>query len=318
MKLEKYIIGMDGGGTKTHAVITNLSGVILAEHIAGPSNFQIIGVEKAAETIYSLIEMCCDSVECAISDLSIVACGLTGAGRTGDQKRMADGLKKFSAAKKKKLKKVIIESDARIALEGAFKGGAGIILIAGTGSIAFGKDVKGNVHRVGGWGRVLGDEGSGYFLGRLGLSAVTRHIDGRGDKTKLSDMIAKEFGLNDQTSIINAVYKNNFDVASIAPLVMTAAGNKDRVCLAIIENAVVELAWHVQIAAEKISSATSKKVKEKIHVSFIGGLIGNETIVSRLLTQYLDVNFPVIEMIPPMSSPAYGAAVLGLSQFKKS
>lgn len=305
---------MDGGGTKTHAVITDLHGTILAEHVAGPSNFQIIGVDKAAETIFSLIEMCCESVNCGIKNIASVVCGLTGAGRVGDQQRMADGLKKFAVSKKSKLKKIIIESDARIALEGAFKGDAGIILIAGTGSIAFGKDAKGNVHRVGGWGRMLGDEGSGYFLGRLGLTAVTRHIDGRGEKTILTAMIAKEFGLTDQTAIINAVYKNNFDIASVAPLVLKAAEKKDQVCATIIETAVIELAEHIRVAGSKISPQSSKKVKTKIHVSLIGGLIANDTLISRLLKQYLVYNQPNTEIIPPMASPSYGAVVMGMKK----
>ncbi|MCK9408724.1 MAG: hypothetical protein M0R68_06275 [Bacteroidetes bacterium] len=314
MKHRQYIIGMDGGGTKTHAVITDQQGAFLAEHFAGPSNFQIIGIEKAAETIFTLVELCCETVDCRTQDVAAIVCGLTGAGRAGDQKQMLDGLKKFARAKKHPLKKVIVESDARIALEGALNGGAGIILIAGTGSIAFGKDAKGNIHRVGGWGRILGDEGSGYYLGRLGLTAITRHIDGRGEKTKLTAMATKMFGLSDQTAIINAVYKENFDVASIAPLVITAAERRDVVCQGIIENAVIELAWHVQVAAEKISTGSTKKVKEKIHVSFIGGLLSNDTLVSRLLKQYLEVHFPVIEIIPPISSPAFGAVVMGRSQ----
>lgn len=311
MKPEQYIIGMDGGGTKTHAVITDIIGTIQAEHFAGPSNFQIIGVEKAAETIFALVEMCCDSVGCEIKNIASVVCGLTGAGRVGDQQRMAVGLKKFALSKKAKLKKVIIESDARIALEGAFKGDAGIILIAGTGSISFGKDSKGNVHRVGGWGRMLGDEGSGYFLGRLGLTAVTRHIDGRGEKTKLTAMVAQEFGLTDQTAIINAIYKNNFDIASVAPFVLKAAEKKDPICETIIETAVIELAEHIRVAGLKIVPPTSKKVKTKIHVSLIGGLIANDTLISRLLKQYLAYNHPNIEVIPPMASPAYGAVVMG-------
>ncbi len=314
MKSEQYIIGMDGGGTKTHAVITDMNGKILAEHFAGQSNFQIIGVEKAAETIFSLVEMCCESVNCEIKNIASVACGLTGAGRIGDQQRMAEGLNKFAVSKKSKLKNIVIESDARIALEGAFKGDAGIILIAGTGSIAFGKDSKGIIHRVGGWGRMLGDEGSGYFLGRLGLTAVTRHIDRRGEKTKLTAMIAKEFGLNDQTAIINAVYKNNFDIASIAPLVLKAAEKKDSICVTIIETAVIELAEHIRVAGLKIIPHTSKKVKTKIHVSLIGGLIANDTLISRLLKQYLAYNHPNIEIIPPMASPAYGAVVMGMKK----
>ncbi len=314
MKSEKYIIGMDGGGTKTHAIIADENGKILKMHFAGPSNFQIIGVEKTAETIFSLIEICCESVNCEIKNIAAVACGLTGAGRIGDQKRMAEGLKKFAESKNAKLKNIIIESDARIALEGAFKGSAGIILIAGTGSIAFGKDSKGVIHRVGGWGRMLGDEGSGYFLGRLGLTAVTRHIDGRGEKTKLTAMIAKEFGLTDQTAIIDGVYKNNFDIASVAPLVLKAAEKKDPICVTIVETAVIDLAEHIRVAGLKIVPQISKKVKTKIHVSLIGGLIANDTLISRLLKQYLAYNHPNIEIIPPMASPAYGAVVMGMKK----
>ncbi len=301
---------MDGGGTKTHAIIADDDGKILKMHFGGPSNFQIIGVEKASETIFSLIEMCCGSVGCALEDIETVVCGLTGAGRIGDQQRMADGLKDHAVSKNVKLKKIIIESDARIALEGAFKGGPGIILIAGTGSIAFGKDRKGVIHRVGGWGRVLGDEGSGYFLGRSGLTAVTRHIDGRGEKTKLRAMIAKEFELKDQTAIINAVYKNNFDVASVAPLVLKAAEKKDPVCLLIVEKSVKDLAEHIGVAAKKISSSSAKKAK--VRVSLIGGLISNDTLISRLLRKHISAKLSRIEIIEPMSSPAYGAVLLGI------
>ncbi|MDD8018025.1 MAG: BadF/BadG/BcrA/BcrD ATPase family protein [Bacteroidota bacterium] len=313
----KFIIGMDGGGTKTHAVIANLNGDILAEHTAGPSNFQIIGVEKTAEAIYSLIGLCCESVECSVDQIVSVVLGLTGAGRVGDQKRMADGLKKYSAKRNVRLKKIIVESDARIALEGAFKGDSGIILIAGTGSIAFGKDAKGNVHRVGGWGRILGDEGSGYFIGRLGMTAVAHELDGRGEKTKLSTMIAKKFRLTDQSEIITAVYKDNFDIASIAPLVLKGAEENDAVCRMIVEQSAIELAEHVEVAAKMISASMQTKVKSKIHLAFIGGLIANETLLSELLRNYLSSNFPSIEIIQPMASPAYGAVVLGMKSSKK-
>ncbi len=310
MKTEKFIIGMDGGGTKTHAVITTEEGRIVAEHTAGPSNFQIIGTEKAAKIIFSLIQKCCASASCNVSDIRSIVCGLTGAGRIGDQRRMAAALKRYARTKKVRLNNVLVESDARIALEGAFKGGTGIILIAGTGSIAFGKDSKGNVHRVGGWGRTLGDEGSGFYVGRLGLTAVTRSMDGRGADTLLTGMIARKFGLSDQTKIITAVYKKNFDIASIAPFVISAAQRKDKVCRAIIESAVIELAWHIEIAAGKIYGTSSKQTRKKIPVSFIGGLIAGDTIVSRLLKKYLKTNFPFVTVIPPLSSPAYGATVM--------
>ncbi len=82
------------------------------------------------------------------------------------------------------IKKFVVESDARVALEGAFSGNPGSILIAGTGSIMFGKDSKGNIHRVGGFGRILGDEGSGFHIARSGLTAVAKQFDGRGERTR--------------------------------------------------------------------------------------------------------------------------------------
>lgn len=307
-----FIIGIDGGGTKTHAVITDRHGNILAEHFGGPSNFQIIGLEKAVETIFSLIRSCCESVGASTHNLLSVACGLTGAGRVGDQQRMAEGLHRYARKKKSPLNNIIIESDARIALEGAFKGGAGIILIAGTGSIAFGKDEKGRILRVGGWGRILGDEGSGYYIGKHGVTAVTRHLDGRGEKTTLTKMLAGKFGLTDQAAIINAVYKEGFDLASVAPLVMEAARKKDKVCTLIIEQAVIELAEHVRVAASEILSTTRSKVKSKVKLAFVGGLIANRTILSELLRKYIQENISLVSMIEPMASPAYGAAILAM------
>jgi N-acetylglucosamine kinase-like BadF-type ATPase len=313
MKSTRYVIGMDGGGTKTAAIIAALDGTIVAEHVAGPSNFQIIGVDTAAQTIFSLIIECCRSAQCTPNDIAVVALGLTGAGRAADQKRMADGLKAHASAQGARLKKVIVESDARIALEGAFKGGPGIILIAGTGSIAFGKDARGAIHRVGGWGRILGDEGSGFFIGRSGLTAVTRFIDGRGEKTLLAKMIAEKFQLVDQAAIIGAVYKNSFDVASVAPLVLEAAAKQDRVSRLIIEQASTELTDHVGALAKKLAAGSRKKVSAKIPVSFIGGLIANETLLRRMLKAQLADALPHIQVADPMSPPAYGAVVMSIA-----
>jgi N-acetylglucosamine kinase-like BadF-type ATPase len=318
MNSNSFVIGMDGGGTKTAAIIAALDGTIVAEHVAGPSNFQMIGVETAAQTIFSLITECCRSAHCTPSHVLSVTLGLTGAGRAADQKRMEDGLKKFSRTQGVRLKHVIVESDARIALEGAFKGEPGIILIAGTGSIAFGKDSKGVVHRVGGWGRILGDEGSGFFIGRSGLSAVSRFMDGRGNRTLLTKLVAEKFQLTDQTKIITAVYKDNFDVASIAPLVLDAAAREDEVSLLIIDQAAAELTDHVSALTDKLLPSFRRKVKAKIPVSFIGGLIANETLLLCKLKEQLTGTLPHIHIVEPMSPPAFGAVVMSLAALQKN
>ena len=313
MKSSEFVIGMDGGGTKTAAMIADREGNVLAQHVSGPSNFQIIGVEAAAKTIFSLIRECCDSVKISPVNVRGMTIGLTGAGRPNDQKRMADGLRKFAASKNVKLRNINIESDARIALEGAFKGGRGIILIAGTGSIAFGKDGKGNVHRVGGWGRILGDEGSGYYIGKRALTAVCRHLDGRSEPTLLTRMIANKFALKTPTDIITAVYKNNFDVATMAPLVFDAAKKGDAASRVIVQGAADELAEHVRSLLKKTEPRKNKLVREKIPLSFIGGLIANDTLLSLALKRKISTSVSQITVITPMSPPVYGAVIMALS-----
>lgn len=313
MKQPRYVIGIDGGGTKTAAIIADARGDILAQHVAGPSNFQIIGVEKAAQTIYSLIRECCSSANVRPAAVSAMTIGLTGAGRTADQQRMADSLTKLAASKKVKLKRVQIESDARIALEGAFKGASGIILIAGTGSIAFGKDASGHVHRVGGWGRVLGDEGSGYFIGRHALTAVCRDLDKRSSPTILTKKVAKRFSLKTPTDIITAVYKDNFDISTLAPLVMEAVEERDPAAEEILRLACSELVEHVRALIPKVEPPGADGVKNKIPLSFIGGLIGTDTPLSRMLRRQISESIAYINVIAPMSPPVYGAVVMAMS-----
>jgi N-acetylglucosamine kinase-like BadF-type ATPase len=313
MKLSQFVIGIDGGGTKTAAMIADLKGNILAQHIAGPSNFQVMGVEKAARVILSLIKECCNSVGCFPKNIRATTVGLAGAGRPDDKKRMVNGLRRLTSSKKVPLRNVRIESDALIALEGAFSGGAGIILIAGSGSIAFGKDEKGTIHRAGGWGRILGDEGSGFFIGKHALTVVCRYLDGRSAPTLLTAMVAKKFGLKTSTDIISAVYKDNLNIAAIAPLVFEAGEQGDAAASEIIQLASIELAEHVRALVTKIQDGKEETVRRKIPLSFIGGLIAEETPLTRALRRQISNSFPNIDIVVPMAPPVYGAVLMALA-----
>jgi len=312
MKPSHYVIGIDGGGTKTLAIISDLKGNILAQHVSGPTNFQVVEFDRSARVLLSLIRECCDSVSASPKNIRATTIGLAGAGRPNDQKRMAMGLKKLLASKKIRLRKVRIESDARVALEGAFKGDAGIILIAGTGSIAFGKDEKGRVHRVGGWGRILGDEGSGYFIGRQALIAVCRELDGRSAATSLTSLLARKFRLRKPSDIITAVYGNSLDFSTLAPLVMEASQEGDAAATEIVQLSALALTEHVRALVLKFRSAEAKVVRKKIPLSFIGGLVANETPLRRALCRQIGMALPDIETIAPMAPPAYGAVVMAL------
>jgi N-acetylglucosamine kinase-like BadF-type ATPase len=314
MAKKQFVIGMDGGGTKTTALLAELRGNVLVEQTGGPSNFQIIGVGKAAEVLFDLIERCCAEIGCSLDEVRSIAAGLTGAGREGDQERMRNGLAEYARRRRVTLRQVVIESDARIALEGAFKGKVGIILISGTGSIAFGKDRAGNVHRAGGWGRVLGDEGSGYSIGRDALNVVTKDLDGRGKPSLLTKLVARQFGLSDQERITAAIYRENFDIASLAPLVIEAATSHDLEASRILNKATFELAEHVRALLNKIEKAS--RVRQKIPLAFIGGVISSDNVFSNILRHKIIFSLPQISIVKPEAPPAYGAVLLALRSLR--
>lgn len=309
------VVGFDGGGTKTAAILADRAGTVLAEASAGPSNFQIIGVEQAAQTLVSLLKHCLTQSGRSGSDLAAVVAGLTGAGRAADQQRMREALLGHLRKEGLPSERVSVESDARIALEGAFKGSSGIILIAGTGSIAFGKTAEGEIFRVGGWGRVLGDEGSGYAIGRDALNLVTRNLDGRGKATLLTKLVAERFGLKDQESIIQAVYRANFDIASVAPLVIEAADQHDTESERLLNRAAFELTEHVRTLTFILEGAT-RAARQKIPLSFVGSLLDNPTTLSKIVKHKIEFSIPQITVIRPQASPAFGAVLMALRLLK--
>jgi len=301
---------MDGGATKTAAMLSELDGVVLAEETGGPTNPQVVGPEKTAEVIVGLVDKLCGKAKLSSSEVLSVVAGLAGAGREGDKERVKTAT--LAEAKKRKINvgRVTIESDGRIALEGALKGRPGIIVIAGTGSFSLAKDHKGGIHRAGGWGRIVGDEGSGFVIGRDGLNAVAKHIDGRGKATLLTKLVDEKLGLSNQEKIINAVYRESFDVARVAPLVIEAAEAKDVECARILNKATFELTEHVRTLVNRIEE--SSHGRSKIALSFIGSLISHDNIYQKILTQKITFSLPQVTVIAPEAQPAYGAVLLSI------
>lgn len=299
----KYLIGIDGGGTKTKCVVTDLSMTILFECFGGPSNFLMLGTEKVSETILSLVEQSKSALNCEYGDFAAIVLGTTGAGRRNDAEMLENAFNKYINEKGITLNCFRVESDARIALEGAFSGKPGSILIAGTGSIMFGKDSAGVIHRVGGFGRFIGDEGSGFFIGKLGLTAVSKQFDGRGKETLLTKLLFEKFNISTPEVLITEIYKNNFDIASVAPLVLEAAAQGDEACLNIVEAQTDELILHLASMSAKIN-------EEKVYVSFIGGIISNDHIFSRIFRKKISEKLPVINIKDPDFAPEMGAVVM--------
>ena len=310
MAKKQFVIGMDGGATKTAALLSDLDGVVIAEETGGASNPQVVGPEKSADVIVNLVEKLCGKANCSTNQVLAVVAGLAGAGREGDKMRVKTATLAEAKRRKVTVGRMTIESDGRIALEGAFKGRPGIILIAGTGSFALAKDHKGGIHRAGGWGRVVGDEGSGFVIGRDGLNVVAKHIDGRGKTTMLTKLVDEKLGLSNQEKIINGVYRENFDVATVAPLVIEAAEAKDVECARILNKATFELSEHVRILVNKIEESSRRT--SKISLAFIGSLISHDNIYQKILTQKVTFSLPQVTVIAPEAPPGYGAVLLSI------
>jgi N-acetylglucosamine kinase-like BadF-type ATPase len=296
----KYLIGIDGGGTKTDCAIADLSGKIIRQTSGKPSNFMIIGVEEALENIFALIEQNLFELGGDFSDVKQIVIGVAGAGREEDAMLLEKGFKDYSDQEGVHFKGVKVLSDAHIALEGAFPDSAGCILIAGTGSILFGKDDKGTIHRVGGFGRLIGDEGSGYSIGRKALNAVSKASDGRGEETMISELLDAKMNHNTSKNIINKVYNEKLDVASVAKIVIQAAEEGDPIAEDILDEEADELVLHIRSLIDKLHT-------NNLNVAFSGSLIDNKNFYSDLLKNKIKSTLPNVKVVKPANPPVSGA-----------
>ena len=299
----KYYIGRDGGGTKTKSVLVDEKMNIISSQIGGPSNFLMIGNEVVSETIFNIINQTLKNSNLSIEQISGIVLGTTGGGRRSDAESLEKSIINFALEKNFHLKNFRVESDARIALEGAFSGKPGCILIAGTGSIMFGKDSKGIIHRVGGFGRFIGDEGSGFKLGQKGLIAVAKEFDGRGNKTLISELLREKFNIENPENLITEIYRNNFDIASIAPLVIQASEKGDHIAEMIIEAETDELIIHIE--------AMQRKLNENIlFVSLIGSIITSDNFYSLRFKEKVVQKLNYVILKEAENPPEIGAAIM--------
>lgn len=300
----KYFIGIDGGGTKTKCFLSDINLNIIDECIGEASNFLVSGLNEVNKRLFKLISSCLKENKLHFTDISSIVIGTAGAGRVVDAENLRKSFIRFLNSKKISFKNFHVVSDARIALEGAFSGNPGSILIAGTGSIIFGKDKNGKIHRAGGFGRLIGDEGSGYSIGRKALNAVSKELDGRSGKTKITELLKRKYKIKSGDDLIISIYrKKNLELSAVVPLVLEAAENKDKIASKIIEEETNELILHIKTIYKKLE-------QKKLNVSFIGGIIENKNIFSNTLRKKIKKELKNIIVTKPQHDPAFGALLL--------
>jgi len=299
----RLFLGVDGGGTKTNVAIANENGTIVAEGRGSPSNPLRVGVETAVANISSAIDSACDSSGISRGDIVAATLGLAGVRRADIRERVRD-----SFVSRMKIRETSVTTDADIALYGTTRGEAGIVVIAGTGSVCLGIDGKGNRAMSGGWGPIAGDEGGGRGIAGEALHCVAKASDGRGPETKLSERAAEYFRASSVENLIGAIYSPQMDnsrIAGFAKLVVETAEEGDVAARRILENAGDELGVAVCAVMERLDLATQDVPIGCVGSVFEGGRILTEPMMTRILKcssrAYLTT---------PAISPARAAALM--------
>lgn len=287
-------IGLDAGGSKTELLAASAQHDELVNLFGTSANPARVGFESSVEVLSRLIREAMTLLP-GRTVVSICA-GIAGAGRRSEQERIHDGLS--ASLQGIEPENVLIVHDADIALEAAFEEEGGIMVISGTGSVALARTENGESKRVGGWGYLIGDEGSGYALGLFGVRACAHAIDG-GPKTALRQRIAEEFGMHDATDIFQRVYEDKMPLQKIAPLVARVAGEGDEVAVAIVERQARELAEQVRWLANRCPDITPQ-------VALLGGLV-NEPYFRQELQNALQEALGEWQFVDPLNRPVVGA-----------
>lgn len=258
----KYFLGIDGGGSQTKAAVIDNALQVVGRGLAGPSNHYVQGAEQAASN-------CQQAAAAALADATRLAPGLSrndiaawGFGLAGVRRESDAAVVRAHLARVSDGHPWVLDTDAVIAHMGAFAGGPGIVLSAGTGSIAFGMDDYGERYYADGWGPLLGDEGGGYWIGMEALRAVCRSADGRGPRTRLSGPVFHALNVRDCDELVQAIYASQAQsnhvsreqIARLAQVVFDAAASGAQVATDIRDRAVVHLGNTVLAVARAMLS----------------------------------------------------------------
>lgn len=299
-----YIVGIDGGGTKTAVTITRDQDDSLFSFTVGPINYNGGDADTIAANFVEIINQmklyCVDLQE--VSHICIGAAGISNPQVTRflEQHVRNNG---YTGP-------LTITGDQETALYGAQNAMQGIILIAGTGSICFGVNEQGERHRTGGYGHLIDDEGSGYSIGRDLLSVLVQAEDGRKTGTLIPAMVYEQLGFSTVKEIVGFVYDKNTtkkDIAQLAPIMTAACEKGDAHALAIAEKCAANLYELVVPVIERL-----KLVDRPVAIA--GSVLQKSRFVKEALERKLIQSYPQTKLMLPIQDAAYGAVLLGRSK----
>ena len=263
--MSAIVVGVDGGGTKTRVVVADERGQQLGSANGAGSAVRPGEADRSAEVIIATTREALASCEMTHVTPKVLCVGVAGVGREAERQALWQALMSRDVADE-----IVVHADAAIALDDAFGDGAGILLIAGTGSVAFGRGPTGSGSRCGGWGPVCGDEGSGAWIGRRALSIVTASSDEREPSTALVGAVLTAAQVDDVHGLVAwAAAATPADLATLAPIVASVADAGDLRANSLLSMASEELVLHVRTLARQLFGDE----RASIPVAFAGGLL---------------------------------------------
>lgn len=296
-----YIIGIDGGGTRTVGILTTKTGQCLAQVQSGPSNYHVVGEAKTQAVLESVIGELCEKAEILSVSATHFCLGMAGLGRAEDRKVVGRICDKLGISKNRR----ILTHDAHIALVGGTEKQHGVIVISGTGAIVYGINANGDEARASGWGYLLGDEGSGYDIAIKGLQAVARAADGRGNPTELTNRILHRLERNEPSELIRWTHAASRDeIAQLAEVIFDTAQTTDAVATKIVDEAADELVCAAESVIKQLEFI------EPFDIVLSGGNLIHQPIFSDKLRHQLARIQPKASVLLPKHEPAYGAVLL--------
>ena len=289
----KFVAGIDGGGTKTRILCCDLQGKQIAAREYGPFNLNSIGEEAFRNLIAEITTFLKATGDCTA--LCIGAAGVSNP-RMGDL--IAQAMETAGIARWK------LVGDQEIALWGALEGITGVSVVAGTGSICCGRNEAGDYITVGGWGHLIGDECSGYAIGRDVLKAVTHYWDGYGEETGLVKAVIDTLHLEDRQKMIAYVYENSkSSVARAARIAEQEAANGDAVAKKILLKNAGDL-------AKQVKAVTARLSMQQGEIALLGGLLENDTIYRKSLVKEIQNTNPGFVCVTPKQNALTGAVLM--------
>ena len=291
-------LGIDGGGSKTTCEVGDAVSV-LGRGTSSGSNVLRVGEHKARDAFRAAIHEACAAAGIAPSNVERTCVGVAGGARSETAEIIRKILSKLVSGE------IEVVGDMVIAMEAASGSGPGVVVIAGTGSIAYGRNAASETARAGGWGFAISDEGSGHWIGRAAVSAAMRAHD-EGLNIALLEGAMKSWGISTREQMILAANSSPPpDFSALFPAVVKAAEASDRTAHEILVRAGAELSRLAEIVIGRLFSGV-----ESVPVAMSGGVFGNSALVRQIFYNNLRAHYPGVALNATIVDPVKGALEL--------